>query len=295
MRSVLVTGGSGFVGSHVIESLLGDSNIERIHSIDNNFCSKRENEFVDPRLTYQYADTRDLNTNRFVASLDVDTVFHLGEYARIVSSFDDIRLCHEFNRCGTFEVLEFCRDRGAKLIYAASSSKFGNGGRDEDLSPYAWMKSKNVELIKNYGEWFGLPHAVTYFFNVYGPRQRSVGGYATVIGIFEQCVLAGKPIPVVAPGTQSRVFTHVQDIARGMILAAVSGSGDGYLLGADKEYTILEVAELFHHPYEIVPERRGERLASVRPDLHKQEELGWRAEIDLGDYVGGWLRGVGKG
>ena len=284
-QTLLVTGGAGFVGASLLGSLLSDYTSAAVVSVDNYFTGVRENHVNDPRVTYVDGSTVDIAqiwADRGLARPDI--VFHLGEYSRIVQSFDDHDLTWEFNLRGTKEVVKFAAAHGAKLIYAGSSSKFGNDGQDENLNPYAWTKAKNIEYIKNYAKWYGLDYAITYFYNVYGPGQITSGKYATVIGIFEDRYLKGEPLPVVSPGTQTRDFTHIDDIVRGIILVAQKGGGDGYLLGAGREWQILEVAKLFGVPYELKPALPGER-ARGRADNTKVADLGWRPEQQLDDYI----------
>lgn len=283
VERILVTGGAGFVGSNLIETLARDSFLT-IMSVDNYSTGHTRNHIGG--VNYINASTLDIKP--IIDDFRPNVVFHLGEYSRIVSSFDDFEECHASNIQGTFEVANACRLHGAKLVYAGSSSKFGNSGADENLSPYAWMKAKNAELIKNIGDWFGLNYAITYFYNVYGQRQIEVGPMATVIGIFQQCVLKNQVLPVVSPGTQSRIFTHVNDVVAGLICVAKRGEGDGFLLGADESYSLIDVAKLFKHPYELTPERRGERFAS-QIYSGRIQDLGWKAQHSLADYVDEWL------
>jgi UDP-glucose 4-epimerase len=215
-------------------------------------------------------------------------VFHLGEYSRIPQSFEDIDLTWEFNLHGTKEVVKFAHAHGAKLVYAGSSSKFGNDGQDENLNPYAWTKAKNVEYIRNFDSWYGLDYVVTYFYNVYGPGQIRTGRYATVIGIFETQYEQGEPLSIVAPGTQTRDFTHIDDIVDGIVLCAASGKGDGYLLGYGHERSLIEVAEMFGTTYRLVSERPGERTRG-QADTSRARGLGWAPKIDLPDYVAEFL------
>jgi UDP-glucose 4-epimerase len=284
-----VTGGAGFVGANLIKSLLSDFPSAAIVSLDNYFTGVPENHVNDPRVTYIDGSTVDIAkiwAERGLAGPEI--VFHLGEYSRIVQSFDDHDLTWEFNLLGTKEVVKFASANGSKLIYAGSSSKFGNDGQDENLNPYAWTKAKNIEYIKNYANWYGLDHAITYFYNVYGPGQITNGRYATVIGIFEDKYLKGEPLPVVSPGTQTRDFTHVDDIVRGIVLVAQKGSGDGYLLGTGRQWQLVEVAKLFGTAYELVPALRGERVRG-QADNTKATSLGWHPEHHLDDYVAAFL------
>ena len=287
-KRFLVTGGAGFIGGQLIRQLLKDHPDCTILSLDNYFTGTPENHVDDPRVSYVSDSTLNINQNADTVTFEPEVVFHLGEYSRIVKSFDDIELCQQFNINGTFQVLLYCRNQKARLVYAASSSKFGNNGEDQHLSPYAWMKAKNIELIHNWDRWFGLDFVITYFFNVYGPGQIMTGDYAAVIGRFQQQVLDGKPITVVSPGTQRRDFTCVHDIVRGVVLAAEKGKGDGYLLGTGKNYTLLEIAEAFDHPYEMIPERKGERFSGQAHYSKAEQELGWRAEYDVIQYIRDW-------
>ncbi|GAB2611797.1 NDP-sugar dehydratase or epimerase [Paractinoplanes abujensis] len=288
-QTLLVTGGAGFVGSALIKSLLTDYPAAAVVSLDNYFTGVPENHVNDPRVTYVDGSTADLAkiwADRGLPSPEI--VFHLGEYSRIVTSFEDHDLTWDFNLLGTKEVVKFASANGSKLIYAGSSSKFGNDGQDENLNPYAWTKAKNIEYIKNYSSWYGLDYAITYFYNVYGPGQITSGKYATVIGIFEDKYLKGEPLPVVSPGTQTRDFTHIDDIVRGIVLVAQKGHGDGYLLGAGHEWPILEVAKMFGVPYELTPALRGERTRG-QADNGKAAELGWTVEHSLPDYIASFV------
>ena len=294
-QTLLVTGGAGFVGANLIKALLTDFPSAAIVSVDNYFIGVPENHVNDPRVTYLDGSTVDVAkiwADRGLPSPEI--VFHLGEYSRIVQSFDDHDLTWEFNLHGTKEVVKFASAAGSKLIYAGSSSKFGNGGEDENLNPYAWTKAKNIEYIRNYASWFGLDYAITYFYNVYGPGQIGRGRYATVIGIFEDCYLRGEPLPVVSPGTQTRDFTHIDDIVRGIVLVAQKASGDGYLLGTGQEWPIIEVAKLFGTPYELTPALRGER-ARGRADTSKAAELGWCPQHHLDEYVAAFVAAHPRG
>lgn len=288
-QTLLVTGGAGFVGTHLIKTLLAEYPAAAVVSIDNYFTGVPENHVNDPRVTYIDGSTVDI-AKIWAGSgrPSPEIVFHLGEYSRIVQSFEDHDLTWDFNLLGTKEVVKFASAAGSKLIYAGSSSKFGNDGQDENLNPYAWTKAKNIEYITNYANWYGLDYAITYFYNVYGPGQISHGRYATVIGIFESQYLAGEPLTVVSPGTQTRDFTHIDDIVRGIVLVAQKGSGDGYLLGASHQWSMLEVAGLFHAGYVLVPPLRGERVHG-QADITKAAGLGWRPARRLDEYVASFL------
>ena len=276
-KTILVTGGAGFIGSHLCERLVKDGH--KVISLDNYFTGSKDNH-VDG-ATYIEGHTKDID--KLITEIP-NLVYHLGEYARVEKSFDDMPIVWEFNKNGTFAVLEFCRKHGIKIIYAGSSTKFGDGGMGRDQSPYSWTKATNTELVKNYGSWFDLPHAITYFYNVYGPREIATGAYATVIGIFKEQFKNKKKLTVVAPGTQKRNFTHVDDIIAGLILIGEKGNGDEYGLGAEKVYSIIDIAKMFNTEIEMLPERKGNRMdASI--DLSKSKILGWKAEKDIAEHI----------
>jgi UDP-glucose 4-epimerase len=284
-ETYLVTGGAGFVGAHLMRRLLADHPDARVVSLDNYFTGTEKNHVDDARAIYLHASTVDIAKTWANTGLpDPAVVFHLGEYSRIVQSFDEVDTTWDFNMHGTKEVVRFAKAHRAKLVYAGSSSKFGNDGQDENLNPYAWTKAKNVEYIQNFATWYGLDYVITYFYNVYGPGQIREGSYATVIGIFEDQYERGVPLTVVSPGSQTRDFTHIDDIIDGIVICADRGSGDGYLLGAGREWSILDVAELFGVPYEFVPAKRGER-AHGRADSTNARALGWKPKRSLDAYV----------
>ena len=211
-------------------------------------------------------------------------IYHLGEYSRVEQSFDDIDKVLLFNKIGTLKVLEFCRKRGCKLVYAGSSTKFGDGGIGKDQSPYAWSKSSNTELIINYGNWYNLNYAIVYFYNVYGKREIRTGKYATLIALFTEKMKKGEPLTVVSPGTQQRNFTHIDDIVDGLLLVGQKGKGDGYGIGSPETYTVLEIAQLFGGEIQMLPERKGNRM-TAEVVTKKTEALGWRAKKHIKDFI----------
>ena len=278
MKTILVTGGAGFIGSNLIEELVKDPK-QRVVSLDNYSTGRKENHIKGAQ--YLEGDTQDIGR---LVHFTPDIVFHLGEYARVEKSFEDMPIVWQSNKQGTFAVLEFCRTRGSKLVYAGSSTKFGDGGLGRIQSPYAWTKASNTELVRNYGAWFNLPYAITYFYNVYGPRELS-GQFGTVIEIFRQARLHGEPLPVVSPGAQKRIFTHVDDIVRGLMLVGEKGAGDGYGLGAEEEYSILEIARFFGGEIQMLPPRAGNRMSSTIDLSRSKDELGWRAKKNIREYI----------
>ena len=288
-RTLLVTGGAGFVGSHLIRRLLHEETEATVVSVDNYSTGNPANHVNSERVRYVNANASDIRgvwaEHGFGAP---SVVYHLGEYARIVQSLKEFDKTWEYNMRGTKEIITFCADHDARLVYGGSSSKFGNNGADEHLNPYAWTKAKNVELIKNYADWYGLDYVCTYFYNVYGPGHLRTGDYATVIGIFEDQWLRQMPLTVVSPGTQTRDFTHVADIVEGLLLCAEHGEGDGYMLGTGREWSIIEVAEMFGGTYEMVPALMGERVRG-RADPSKAMGLGWKPTRSLDQYVAEFL------
>jgi UDP-glucose 4-epimerase len=280
MKNVLVTGGAGFVGTNLIKSLLLNDPTLQITSIDNYFTGKISNHIQG----VEYLDGNTWEASTLLGNRKFDTVFHFGEYSRIVKSFEDIKFVSKSILSGTPIILQLCKEWNAKLIYSASSSKFGNGGKDENLSPYSWMKSKMVELIKNYGDWYGLRYEICYFFNVYGPNQITTGDYATVIGIFERQYNDGKKCSVVYPGTQTRDFTHINDIVSGLIKAASQNLNKEWHLRSGINVSIIEVAEMFGE-WEFVPERRGERFTSEEFPSDTEEKLNWKPQYNLKDWI----------
>lgn len=277
-KTIVVTGGAGFVGSHLCERLVREGH--RIISLDNYSTGSIANHIEG--VEYRKGHTKDIES---LISEAPDLLYHLGEYPRVEQSFGDIETVLTSNVIGTKHVFEFCRKKGCKIVYAGSSTKFADGGIGRDQSPYAWSKASNTELIRNYGEWFGVPYAITYFYNVYGPRERSDSSSGTLIGIYKEKFEKGEPLPVRSPGTQRRNFTHVFDIVDGLILVGEKGEGDEYGLGHRHSYTILEVAALFGGRIEMLPERPGNRMNSSIDYSRARLELGWKPKHDLPDYI----------
>ncbi len=285
-KEILVTGGAGFVGSNLIEELAKDP-MNKVTSLDNYFTGKKDNHISG--ASYIEGSTKDISK---LIKFKPDLVYHLGEYSRVEQSFSDMERVWEYNKDGTFAVLEFCKKHNIKLVYAGSSTKFGDGGSGRDQSPYAWTKASNTELVRNYGEWFGLKYAITYFYNVYGPREISEGKYATLIALFKEKIKNNEPLTIVSPGTQKRNFTYVGDIVRGLMLVGEKGEGDNYGLGSEESFTILEVAKLFGGKIEMSPERQGNRMTASIDLSRSNGELGWKAETHLKDHIQEFLKSL---
>ncbi len=277
MKKILVTGGAGFVGSHLCERLVQLG--YEVHSLDNYFTGSKNNHVEG--VNYIEGSTKDIAK---LVNFYPDMVYHLGEYSRVEQSFDDMDKVWEYNKDGTFALLEFVRKAGCKILYAGSSTKFGDGGLGRSASPYAWTKATNTELVMNYGNWFNVPYAITYFYNVYGEREIESGRYATLIALFKEKMKKNEPLTIVSPGTQKRNFTHIDDIINGLVLVGENGYGDEFGIGAMEAFTILEVAKMFGGEIQMLPERKGNRM---RADVMsaKTEALGWRPKRRLEEYI----------
>lgn len=279
-KLVLVTGGAGFVGSHLCERLVKTC---RVISLDNYFTGTTENHIEG--VEYRQGHTKDIAT---LVPESPDMIYHLGEYARVGKSLEEPAIIWDLNVVGTLAVLEYWRERKCKLIYSASSTKSvgerADGVLGRDLSPYTWAKAAMSDLVNDYAQWYDLPFAIVYFYNVYGPRERPVEKHGTFIETCRQRFLAGKPLTIRAPGTQTRAFTHVQDTVDGIILAAEKGSGDGYGISANDVHSLVAVAELFGGEIEWLPQTATTREQSVL-NSDKVTALGWKQNHTLKAYI----------
>ncbi len=280
-KIILVTGGAGFIGTHLCTRLIKEGH--KVISLDNYFAGSRENHV--PGVDYREGHTKDIEKH---IPETPDLIFHLGEYSRVEKSFEDVEQVWDLNQYGTFAVLEFARRRGAKLVYAGSSTKFSDGGLGRDQSPYAWSKASMTELVRNYGDWFGINYAITYFYNVYGPNERT-GAMGTVVAIFKEQYRRGLSLGVVAPGTQERIFTHVHDIVDGLVLVGEKGVGDGYGIGSNDTFSILGLAKLFGRDVVMLPERQGNRMQAM-VDTEKTRQLGWAPRRSLADDIAAFVK-----
>lgn len=281
-KLIVVTGGAGFIGSHLCERLAKEGH--RVISLDNYFTGSRENHVAG--VEYREGHTKDIATH---ITETPDVIYHLGEYSRVAKSIEEPGVVWDLNMEGTFGVLEFWREKKCKLVYAGSSTKMatprpeGTAGRD--LSPYTWSKASNTELVHNYGHWYDLPYSIAYFYNVYGPRELS-GDYGTVIEIFRQKYLAGEALPVRSPGTQERIYTHVDDTVAGLTIVGQKGARDEYSIAASESYPILSVAKLFGSAIEMLPARLTSRpSAAIDTDTKKIQALGWEQQHTLEEYI----------
>ena len=289
-KIIIVTGGAGFVGSNLISFLVNRTN-KKIISLDNYSSGTKKNHIKNQRVTYLKGDTRNFKKVLQKYRKKIHTVFHFGEFARIFQSFSDFDKCFESNSLGTKEVFKYCLDNKIKLIYSATSASLGNSGFDKNLSPYAFTKAKNLELLENLKHWFKFKFEVIYFYNVYGPNQIKTGKMATVIGIFEDKFLNKLPLPVVKPGTQSRKFTHINDTIEVCYEAWKKNKCKHYSISHKKSYTIYEAAKMFRTKIKYIKARPGERYASSLVKMSLNNKIIQRfGKINLKDYITSFIK-----
>ena len=287
-KKILVTGGAGFVGTNLIKLILEKTNY-KIISIDNYSSGSKKNHIKNSRIKYINSHTKDISQT-IENPKSIKAIFHFGEFARIYQSFLKMDECIESNSIGSNAVFNFCLKNKIKLIYSATSASLGNRGKDKDLSPYAFTKAKNLELLENLKKNFKLKYEAIYFYNVYGPHQISVGEMATVIGIFEHYYKLKKPLPVVRPGTQTRRFTHIQDTVEICYLALKKNLCRHYSIANKKSYSIIDVAKMFGRKIKYLPKRPGERYASALTSMNLSNKVYKNfGKINLKDYIDSFL------
>jgi UDP-glucose 4-epimerase len=283
-NTIVITGGAGFVGTNLINLFLIKTKF-KIISIDNYSSGKKKNHIKNKRISYIKGDTKDIFYILKKPNI-INSIFHFGEFARIYQSFPKMNECINSNSIGSNAIFNFCLNNKIKLIYSATSASLGNNGDDKNLSPYAFTKSKNLELLENFKKWFNFKYEIVYFYNVYGPHQICSGEMATVIGIFEDHYKSKKSLPVVKPGSQSRRFTHIHDTVDICYKAWKNNLCRHYVIANRKSYSILQVAKMFNTKIKYLPKREGERYKSSLTKMNLSNNIyKYFGKISLIDYI----------
>lgn len=254
----------------------------QVTSLDNYSNGSSDNHH--PGVEYITGSTNNIALY-FHDDVKFDYIFHFGEYARVEQSFDDYEDVMDYNYHAFPKVLDFVKKSGAKIIYSGSSTKFAIGEDGKSMSPYAYTKAQNTELLTAYASWNDIKYAIVYFYNVYGDNEVTDGKYATVIGKFLKMVRDGaKSLPITSPGTQRRNFTHLDDTIDGLIRIMKYGSGDNWGIGNDESYSLLDLVEMLGVKPDMQPEKPGNRMAG---EVHNSmlKALGWVPKISLKDYI----------
>ncbi len=288
-KKIVITGGAGFVGTNLIKLLLKKTKYY-ILSIDNYSSGKKSNHIKNSRVKYINGETANIS-KILKNSKNIKSIFHFGEFARIYQSFSHMSECITSNSIGSNAVFNYCLRNKIKLVYSATSASLGNKGDDKNLSPYAFTKAKNLELLENLKKWFKFRYEVIYFYNVYGPHQISKGKMSTVIGIFEDHYQKQKPLPVVRPGTQSRRFTHIFDTVDVCYFAWKKNLCRHYSISNKKTYSINQVAKLFKSKIKYLPKRPGERYASALINKNLSNKVYKKfGKINLKKYIQNFIK-----
>ena len=288
-NKIIVTGGAGFVGTNLIALLLKKTKF-KIISIDNYSSGSKKNHIKNSRVKYLKSNTK--NISKVIKKpKEIQSVFHFGEFARIYQSFLNMTKCIDYNTIGSNAVFNFCLENKIKLIYSATSASLGNKGKDKHLSPYAFSKAQNLELLENLKKWYNFKYEVIYFYNVYGPHQICKGPMSTVIGIFEDHYKKGKALPVVKPGSQTRRFTHIFDTVNICYVAWKKNLCRHYSISNIKSYSIINVAKMFKSKIKFLPKRPGERYASALINKNLSNKIfKYFGSTKLKDYISDFLK-----
>ncbi len=287
---IVVTGGAGFVGSNLVEFFLKKTKLQII-SIDNYSTGKKRNHIINKKVKYLTGNTKNIDTILKKYKKNIHTIFHFGEFSRIYQSFEKFDECYESNNIGSKSVFKFCLNNKIKLVYSATSASLGNKGNDKNLSPYAFTKSENLELLENLKSWFNFRYEIVYFYNVYGRNQIRDGSMATVIGIFERQYEKNKPLTIVKPGSQTRRFTHISDTVNVCFNAWKNNKCAHYSISHRQSYSIIEVAKMFKCKIKYLPPRLGERYASALTNMSLNNKVIKKfGIISLKDYISSFIK-----
>jgi UDP-glucose 4-epimerase len=287
---IIVTGGAGFIGSNLIELLLKKTS-DRIISLDNYSAGTSKNHIRNSRVNYLEGDTIDFFKHFNKIKKKIKVIFHFAEFSRIFQSFENVKKCLNSNISGTQEVIKFCLENNIKIIYSATSASLGNNQEDQHLSPYAYSKSVNMNLIMNLNKWYKLKYEMIYFYNVYGPKQITNTNMSAVIGVFENQYSKKKALTVVSPGNQKRRFTHVSDTVFACYYAWKINKNAHYSISSKRSYSIIQVAKFFSNNIKYLKSRRGERFVSTITKLIREKKItNLFGKLDLKDYINNYKR-----